>query len=432
MNRPTARTVTRPLVASLTITLALVGSALSGTIGATSASAADDPTNGGLWYYSLPQLDTVHQRTTGKGINVAVLDGAINPAAPDLVGVKNLITRPDSFCQDASGAIQPATGTAENAEHATDMASLIVGTGKGAGGQPGTLGVAPGATLRHYSVTLGNDLSCLPDNGKGLAAGINQAVADGAKILSISLSGSTSPDVNDAIGHAERAGVILVVASNNRGGTNLGWPASANGVVSVEGDDVNGQLIRQAVTSPLLSVVAPGDSIRRISWSEGRWDTYILSYGSSFSTAWTAGVLALEWSAYPKATANQIIQTLLRNTRTGNGNLTRNDSWGYGTVTVTTMLAVDPTKYPDVNPLLRKEAAAQPAYAAIVGKATAASTSPATKPATASGPPHLLLIVGGGLIVLVILAAIVLAIVLTRRNRTAPAPAPAVQYRPVP
>jgi subtilisin family serine protease len=224
--------------------------------------------------------------------------------------------------------------------------------------------------------------------------------------------------------------VIVVVASNNRGGTELGWPASANGVVAVESADANGQLNDTAVTSPLLSVVGPGEKIRALSWAAGRWDSYVLQSGSSAATAWTSGVLALIWSAHPTASANQIIQTLLRSTGTGKGQLVRNDSWGYGFVSVNTMLAADPTTYPDVNPLLRKDADAQPAYAAVVGPATPAAPSPGAKSGTAGGLP-VLLIVGAGLVALVVLAAIVLAVVLTRRNRTR-TPPPTPQYQQYP
>ena len=94
----------------------------------------------------------------------------------------------------------------------------------------------------------------------------------------------------------------------------------------------------------------------------------------------------------------------------------------------------------DVNPPLRKDVAAQLAYPAVVGKATAAPTSPAAKSGSASNLAHLLLIAGAGLVVLAMLIGIVLAVVLTRRKHLAPAraagpapaPAPATQHRPVP
>ncbi len=50
---------------------------------------------------------------------------------------------------------------------------------------------------------------------------------------------------------------MLVAASNNRGGTELGWPASANGVISVESADVNQQLSDEAVSSPPPATPTP-------------------------------------------------------------------------------------------------------------------------------------------------------------------------------
>ncbi|HEY8717630.1 S8 family peptidase [Pengzhenrongella sp.] len=369
-------------------------------------------------------------------MTVAVLDGPINPAVPDLVGAK-LITRADSFCEDEKGGVQPGTGTSEASAHATGLASLILGTGAGTGGQPGVRGVAPGATVRHYAVKIGEGGGCELSGVGGFAAGVDQAVADGANIISVSLSGAEDKEKLDAIGRAERAGVIVVVSSNNRGGTDLGWPASGNGVVSVEASDINHDLSDSAVTNPLLAVVAPGVWTRVLSWSDGRWDTYALANGSSVSTAFTSAVLALVWSEHPKASANQMIQTLLRNTTTGKGQLARNDEWGYGGVSVAAMLAADPTKYPDVNPLLRKDADAKPAYSDVVGAPASTSTGAANKAPSAKtadgegGSLRTLLILGGLVFVLVCVAGIVVAVVVSRRRRTTAQPAPPALYRSV-
>jgi hypothetical protein len=404
---------------------AILGSTLVGALGAVSASAAGDPTGGGLWYFTAPGLADIHKKTTGKGISVAILDGPIDPATPDLMGAKNLITHPDSFCDDNGDGVQePGVSTDKAAEHASGMAALITGTGAGKGGQPGVMGVAPSATVRHYAVTLNSDNPCNLDGSSGIAPGIDQAVADGAQIISISLSGDVGTGNLEAIAKAERAGVIVVAASNNRGGTNLGWPASANGVVSVESADVNLQLNDEAVTSPLLSVVAPGEVIRRILWSDGHWDTYGFSNGSSDATAWTAGALALVWSAYPDASANQIIQTLLRSTGKGGGQLNRDNSWGYGVVSIGGMLKVDPATYPDVNPLLRKDASAKPAYTDVVPPAPTSGATDASGGGDKSGLSQTLLIVGVGVLILVILIGIAVAVVLTRRRRTTAASAP--------
>jgi len=445
VNRIEGRRGGRRTARSWVVAGTVLGCTLSLALALPAGAATDDPTQGGLWYYNVPGLAQVHASgVTGAGITVAVIDGPINPAAPDLVGA-NLITTEDSSCDDnGDGVPEPATTTAEHAEHATQMVSLIVGTGAGIDGQPGVLGVAPGATVRHYAFKDDDSATCLlGDDLRGMAGALDQAVADGAQVINISQSApSWKPEVLAALARAERAGVVVVAASNNRGGTDLGWPASANGVVSVESADVNQLLNPDAVTNPLLTVVAPGEGIRALTWADGAWNQYLLGNGSSYATAWTSGVLALAWSAHPQATGNQMIQALVRTTGQATGEPTRvDDHWGYGTVSVSNLLAADPTTFPDVNPLLRDTPDAFPAYADIVSStpdpgqttAPAQTTKPTTTPGNGGDTPAAttspLLLIAGGLLVLLIIIAIVIAILLARRRPTGSID-PTAQYRP--
>ena len=426
---------TRTSRACATLTAGLV---LAVTAALPAGATTDDPTQGGLWYYTVPGIDQIHASgITGAGITIAVIDGPINPGVPDLAGVTNLVVREDSFCDaDGDGNPEPGTGTGEDAEHATRMVSLIAGTGTGANGQPGTRGVAPGATVQHYAMDDGGAW-CDFDGEDSIALAIDQAVSDGADILSLSFSGSRlEPEVLTALARAERAGVVVVAASNNRGGTELGWPASANGVISVENADVNQQLGDNAVSNPLLTVVAPGIDLLVPNFVDGAWDRYALSTGSSYATVWTAGVLALVWSAHPDATGNQMIQALVRTTAQAPGGepVRIDDSWGYGTVSARNLMAIDPTTLPDTNPLLRDTPDADPAYADIVGTGPTdppATDKPTTEPSTdATAPPvaddadtsdggidPVLLVVGIALVVLAGIGATV-AVVLARRRPT--------------
>lgn len=444
MNRIEGRRGGRRTARSWVVAGTVLGCTLSLALALPAGAATDDPTQGGLWYYNVPGLAQIHASgVTGAGITVAIIDGPINLAVPDLTGA-NLITTPESFCdRNGDGVPEPATASTEAAEHATQMVSLIVGTGAGVDGQPGVPGVAPGATVRHYAVKDGDDGECLLDGVASTAVATDQAVADGANVISISLSGSSrwGPDDMAAIARAERAGVVVVAASNNRGGTDLGWPASANGVIAVEAADVNLQLGHNAVTNPLMTVVAPGLGIRALTWTDGAWNQYLLGNGSSYATAWTAGILALAWSAHPQATGNQMIQALVRTTGQATGEPTRvDDHWGYGTVSVSNLLAVDPTTFPDVNPLLRDTPDAYPAYTDIVGStpdpeqttAPAQTTKPTAPPGGGDTPAATtspLLLIAGGLLALLIIIAIVIAILLARRRPTGSTD-PTSQYRP--
>ena len=156
----------------------------------------------------------------------------------------------------------------------------------------------------------------------------------------------------------------------------------------------------------------------------------------SNATPIVAGFLALVKQKYPKATGNQLIQTLIHNTGAGSHKpvFDASNKLGYGIVSITSMLAVDPTTYPDVNPLVSADAGASPTAQQIAGKPTASPSPTVSAGATAAAgssvaPPSWLLpvLIGGGIILLLVIVAIVLVIVFAtrraRRGMQPPAPA---------
>ncbi|WP_456826241.1 S8 family peptidase [Cellulomonas sp. P5_E12] len=402
---------------------------------ASGALAADDPIREqGLWYYNQTGMADIHQRTTGTGVTVAVIDGPINPQSADLAGT-DVTTHEPAYCAEAEGGPPIATvTTSAAAEHATAMSTILLGTGAGVGGQPGTLGIAPGARVLHYVATTGVQVAddgstapCLAPAGVEGSA-LRQAVDDGAKIISMSIT-DDNLDWAD-VAYAQQHGAIIVAAAPHDGATGLLPPASGNGVVAVESIGPDGQLAPENNSDPRLTVAAPGEYYAMLV-AEEDWTVYRYTTGSSNATAFTSGALALVWSAYPTATANQMIQTLIRNTDTTDHELGRDDAWGYGAVNVRHMLEHDPTTYPDENPLLTDDPSVQPSTAEILGATTAAptadpaptTTSPADPAADPDGGTSTLLVVGG-ILVLLVVAGIVVGVVIARR-RTGSAPPPA-------
>lgn len=426
---------TRTMAATAALLLAGLGTGLAA---GPAVGAIDDPTEGGLWYYTVPGFPEIHASgVTGEGITVAVIDGPIYPDSPDLAGT-NLILPEASFCDaDRDGIPDEVTSRGPAAGHATTLTALIIGTGAGLNGEPGVRGVAPDATVRLY-VRTSTGGNCRLDGQPGDVLGIEQAIDDGADIINLSYSGPGArlePSEEAAIARAQRTGVIVVAASNNQSGTELGWPALANGVIAVEAAGVDRALHPGAVTHPRLTVVAPGVDIRGLVPSTD-WQRYGTNSGSSMATAWTSGVLALAWSAYPEATANQMIQALLRTTGQSDGNLTRvDDQWGYGMVNARNLVAIDPTTLPDVNPLVRDDPEAQPSYDQIMGaepdpeptpeptatvpdpEPTQAAPAPTDTDPAGTGLPAALLI---ALVAALVLAGAITSVILLRR-RTNPA-----------
>ena len=421
---------------------------------ASGAVAQGDTIDDGLWYATQTSIPAVHEITRGAGVTIAVIDGPINPDAPDLAGT-DLVTH-EGLCANADGTITPGTSTGEQAEHATAVVSMLIGTGVGVGGQRGTLGVAPEATVLHYDVfpdgwddelPVMDNPPCFVDGidrfPDAIGKAIDQAVADGADIINFSINGSGGGE--DAIARAHQAGVIMVAGVANDQTQSMRWPADANGVIAVEINDTNVDLVEPSMVDPYLTVIAPGKDIRIIDANGGAWDTYKLSKGSSLATPFVAGVLALAWSVHPEATANQMIQSLTRNTGDEPDHEPgRDTAWGYGTISTRNLVATDPTGYPDENPLLRPfgDPDAAPPTELILGYGPegppqTAEPTPATEPdpepsgtAVATDPddpvdpagfPVLPVALGSAAL---LTAALTLTVILARRPRTGPPTGP--------
>jgi subtilisin family serine protease len=168
----------------------------------------------------------------------------------------------------------------------------------------GVLGVvAPEAQLEIVRV--------LDSDGRGdmlaVAQGIRWSVAQGVKVLNMSLGGtSNSAAVTLAMEEAVEAGVICVAAAGNCGSTEaVEFPANYHcviGVAALDGD----QLASFSSYGMEIGICAPGVSIRS-SYLHGG---YALWSGTSMAVPWVAGGAALVYSKYPGMSRNQVIARL--------------------------------------------------------------------------------------------------------------------------
>jgi hypothetical protein len=390
--------------------------------------SADD----GRWYYSATGLAELHQRTTGEGVTIALLDGRVNTTVNDLAGADIQPHEPSYCAAEAGGVAYPGTTSEADGRHATSMATMLVGRDSGIAGQKGVPGVAPGVTLRTYPIIVEGAPCETPAGQEGSQDdALRDAIADGADIIAV-------PGVNNfsftAIAEALRADVIVVAAGGNDRFLE-GLPATYNGVLSVGTVTPDVTLDPGSPVGDTLGAVAPGADIRALNSS---WDGYDMTAGSSNATAYTAGALALLWSLYPNATDGQILQSMIHTTdgRVSDKPVHSRD-WGYGTVSPRALLTVDPTSYPDENPFLLDNGNA-PTVADVLGTAggeepdtpgsteedPAANDDPTTPvPADPdSGLPTVAVV--GAAVAAVALAAVVIVVVARRRRRATDSPTP--------
>lgn len=329
--------------------------------------------------------DAWAQGITGKGVKVAVLDDPIVSDYPALAGADvsyKLMTESNQPCHRKSDPSQTTSAddpTLDSSSgfvitHGTSVVSLIVGNGNGWDGGAGIQGIAPGASVTAYMVFYqregrlggGADI-CVDDAGKGVdldKPSIRDAVSSGARIINMSyVDGIGDPSgVRDDILYALRHGVVVVSARDNsvRAGMYdlVGEPGMNNyfpGEVTVNAVDSAGNLQESSdVMDGNVSVLSPGVGVPSYRSTDSR-EMDLTGGGTSTAAANLSAYLALVMQRWPDATGNQILQSLIRNTK-GNASsgpkLDPEHKRGFGIVDPGKLLSVDPAQYPDVNPLL--------------------------------------------------------------------------------
>ena len=223
-------------------------------------------------------------------------------------------------------------------------------------------GVAPDATLYTYQ-TATDDAASSGSCKQGtqeldtIANLINQAIDDGAQIISISLSSTDhDKDLKWAITRAVSQGVIIVSSMGNKAAdennAHLAW---WSGVVGVSAIHTDGTFASYSSWGNGVVTAAIGGPVTIRSSSSGETTT---TEGTSNATALVSGMLALARQKWPDATTNQILQSLVHS------GLNPNHEWnkytGYGAIDGGGLVIDDPSQYPDENPILNKPGGSEP------------------------------------------------------------------------
>ena len=328
-NRASNRRRRLSFAGACAMTLALAAGAI--TLPAAPAHAADPITAAEQPHFAYYHLDQARAKGyTGKGVTIALLDGEVDTSVPELAGATVIDKTP---CTVTSGT--------QSKSHGTAMASLLVSK---------EYGVAPDATLLAYRtnyIKQGDkaESDCRGHHGNNLDEPewlINQAITDGAQIISISATnGQVSDSVKWAIARANALGVIVVSGAGNDNEENtIDSYGKWSGVVSVSAIDTWGKGVTvAAVGGPMVA-------------HDFETNTNINAYGTSNATPLVAGFLALAKQKWPNATSNQLLQLLTKTALNNEGQW--NKYTGYGVAAIGPMLNTDPSQYPDDNPIMDK------------------------------------------------------------------------------
>ena len=244
---------------------------------------------------------------TGGDVTVAVVDTGVDLAHRDLA--PNLWTNPgevpgNGIDDDGDGIVDDVHGAdfvngdgdpSDDNGHGTHVAGIVAARGDNG---VGVAGLAWRARIMAVKV-LGADAS---GDMATVAAGVRYAVAHGARVINLSLTGpSPGPDLAAAVDAAAAANVLVVAAAGNTHADDdvvATYPAAldAPNLVAVTSSDQRGVLAPSASFGrSTVDLAAPGEEIL----STARGGGYELRSGSSMAAAQVSGAAVLLASARP-------------------------------------------------------------------------------------------------------------------------------------
>lgn len=275
--------------------------------------------------------------TSGSGVTIAIVDSGIDTDSPEFAG------RIAPYSRDV---VSPGRGL-DNPDdsHGTQVAL----TAAAARDNTGILGIAFAATIAMFRAdSIGScaEVSSDPDagckfNDSAIAAGVNGAVAGGAKVVNLSLGGTTPGfALRNAIVNAANAGVVVVVSAGNDGNSTetgvdplnpdpfaSGLRSAGNGNViivgSVDAQNVISGFSNKAGSEAGWYLTARGErvccvyengTLKVVTNADGSRSVYVVS-GTSFAAPQVAGAAALLRQAFPHLTGRQVVDLLLRTGR---------------------------------------------------------------------------------------------------------------------
>ncbi|HEX2192260.1 MAG TPA: S8 family serine peptidase [Acidimicrobiales bacterium] len=315
------------LARGLVAVLAGAGSTLAPPSAAAPADAPNDPLFERQWNLPLIQIPEAWAVSRGAGATVAVLDTGVAYEDYDdgrysyrkMPGFSRTRFAPgyDFVDQDEHPNDNLGSDPAR-AAHGTHAAAVVAETTNEG---RGTASVAPGATIMPVRV--------LDWDGNGevaaIAAGIRFAADNGAQVVVMSLAGTDTGPVAEAVSYAAAKGVVLVAPSGNQGAAEIRFPASHPDVISVGAVTPDRNRAYYSNYGPGLDLVAPGGDLSRDLTGDGDPDgirqgtfvekldgfCYCQKEGTSSAAPHVGGVAALLVASGLATTPAQVRHALL-------------------------------------------------------------------------------------------------------------------------
>ena len=294
----------------------------------------NDPLYSQLWGMQKINAPGAWDVSTGSdSIIVAVVDTGINYNHEDFD--PNLIIKGPNF---AYGTLDPL----DDHGHGTHVSGTIGALGNNGKGVAGV----------NWKVKI-MAIKALNSGGAGsstaIAQGIRYAADNGARVVNMSIGGTNSSTLQDAVSYASQKGVVLIAAAGNNGTPQVGCPACYSEVIAVSAADQNSQKAAFSNYGSKIEVAAPGVSILSTTGSG-----YRSMSGTSMACPHVAGLAALILAKNPSFSADQV-RSALTLTADDLGTPGRDIYFGFGQINACKALGgtncgVIPTPTPTITP----------------------------------------------------------------------------------
>jgi serine protease len=203
----------------------------------------------------------------------------------------------------------------------------------------GVTGAAPGAKILPVKV-----LNC-SGYASDVANGIKWAADNGAKVINLSLGGTSSDaGQNAAIAYARSRGAVVIAAAGNNwfsatcnpGGNNAtSYPGASAGVIGVGAIDTGFGRSCFSNVGSYVDVAAPGTNILSTyppAKTLSGYAPYAYMSGTSMATPHVAAAAALVLSKWPTCTPDKVEKRLENTARRLGGTSGRNNNFGFGLI----------------------------------------------------------------------------------------------------
>jgi len=330
------------------------------------------------WHLPLINLPAAWDLTTGSAnVKVAVIDTGVALAHPDLAGQ---LAAGFDFISSAANALDgdgidanpedpgDGGGLSPSSFHGTHVAGTI---GAKTQNGYGVAGVAWNVTLvplRVLGFGGGTDFDIL--QAVRYAAGLanNSGTSNKVDVINLSLGGEGySQTAQNVFTQARNAGVIVIAAAGNSASSDLHYPASYDGVVSVGAVDLLKRRAAYSSFGPALDVAAPGGDASADRNGDGYPDGVLSTFrdedtgvynfafyqGTSMAAPHVAGVAALMRTVKPTLSPAEFDTLLASGVLTSDlGSPGRDDLYGHGLIDARKAVEAASSSAPGTDPIL--------------------------------------------------------------------------------